>query len=126
LSEDETPANDNTNDSSNWEQRYKGLQKVVSTRDEALNTLEADRDRLAAEHAASIAELETYRQRDVDNSEEEAARQNYEQLRQRFEPENPRPISVNPSRVDKAGWEDAVGNPYSQRERKGTSSGWPT
>jgi hypothetical protein len=106
----------------NWEGRYAGLQKVLSKRDTELTTATTELDRLKAEHEQAIAELGTYRQRDVDASEEDLARQQYDALRARFEPDPPTPIGNNPQR---RGWEDGSGNSYAERERTGTGTGWP-
>jgi hypothetical protein len=106
----------------NWEQRYLGLQKVVAKRDEALNTKQAELDALRAEHEAATTRLNDYAQRDVDASEEEQARQQYELLRERFE-ETPTPVGNNQARPAQ-GWEDATER-YAERERTGTDSGFP-
>ena len=106
----------------NWEARYGGLQKVLAKRDTELTTATDELGRLRAEHEQAIADLATYRQRDVDASEDEQARQTYEQLRERFEAEPPKPIGNNPAR----GWADGSDSRYADRERTGTGSGWPT
>jgi hypothetical protein len=77
---------------------------------------------LQQEHEQTLAELATYRQRDVDASEEERARQQYEDLRKRFEPEPPTPIANQQAR----GWEEGSATPFGARERTGTGGGWPT
>jgi hypothetical protein len=116
------PADGDTNaPQEDWQSRYTGLQKVVAKRDTDLTTATSELDRLRAEHEQTLAELGTYRQRDVDTSEEDAARQSYEALRARFEPDPPKPIGNNPSR----GWEDGSGARYAERERTGTGQGWP-
>lgn len=122
-----TPAPDSgeaTEDATdNWEGRYAGLQKVLSKRDTELGTANAELDRLRAEHEQAIADLATYRQREVDASEEDLARQQYEDLKQRFEPEPPKPVGNNPQ----GGWMDAARSEYAERSREGTGSeGWPT
>lgn len=109
---------DSTNDEGNWESRYLGLQKVVAKRDEALHTSTAELDALRAEHEAANAELATFRQATVDASEEDTARQQYEDLRARFEPENPSPVGNNPARPAR-GWEDGPEAPWVTREREG-------
>lgn len=107
----------------NWEQRYQGLQKVLAKRDTELTAATAQLDQLRAEREQAAAELETYRQRETDASEEEQARQQYEQLRARFEPEPPTPIGNNPPRdwMDK---QDQSDNHYAS---KGSKAGlaWP-
>ena len=109
----------------NWESRYSGLQKVLAKRDTDLTTATGELGRLQEEHAKTLAELDTYRQRDVDASEEETARQQYEQLRQRFEQEPPKPIGNNAARQTRADdWTDS-GSTYATRERSGTGTGWP-
>jgi hypothetical protein len=107
----------------NWEQRYSGLQRVLAKRDETLAALTADLDRLKAEHAANDAELADFRQKTVDASEEEAARQTYEALRERFEREPPKPSGRNPPRVPE--WTDVREDTYAGRPRNGTGSGYP-
>lgn len=124
MPEDTTPpanSGDTSTPSDNWEQRYKGLQKVVATRDADLHTKDAELAALREENEATKAALDTYRQRDVDTSEEEAARQQYEALRARFEQEPPRPIGNNPARD----WTDGNGRRYADRERAGDSGGFP-
>lgn len=114
---------DITNAQENWESRYLGLQKVIAKRDTDLNTKQAELDALRAEHEAANTELAERRQRDVDTSEEDAARQQFEQLRERFDPA-PTPIGNSPARDWLSGSEDAG---YAQRERSGDSStSWPT
>lgn len=83
--------------SEDWARRYVGLQKVVAARDTELNTRQAALDALKAEHEAAITELNTYRQADVDKSEEETALRTYESLKERFSP-TPRPIGNNKAR----------------------------
>lgn len=118
------PANgDTTNEQDNWQERYGGLQKVLSNRDTELTTATAELDRLRAEHEQAIADLATYRQREVDTSEEDLARQQFEALKDRFEP-NPKPIGNNPARPAR-GWEDGSEKRYADRERTGTSQGFP-
>lgn len=113
---------DNTNaPEDNWESRYGGLQKVLSKRDTELTTATSELGRLRAEHEQALADLNTYRQRDVDTSEDDNARQQFEQLKERFEP-TPKPVGNNPQR----GWEDGSAERYASRERTGTDSGWPT
>ena len=108
----------------NWQERYTGLQKVVAKRDEALHTTTAALDALKAEHEAALAELNDHRQKQVDASEEETARQTYDQLRERFEPPPPTPPGSNPARG--GDWTAPSGTKYAERERTGTGSGWPT
>ncbi len=105
-----------------WESRYQGLQKVLSKRDGELSTATTELGQLKEERAKTIAELETYRQRDVDASEEDVARQQFDALRARFEPEPPKPVGNNPAR----GWEAGSESRYAERERTGTGTGWPT
>ena len=81
----------------NWPARYAGIQRVVALRDTALVTTQTELNALKAEHETAIAELATYRQRDVDTSEEEAALASYEALKERFSP-TPRPIGNNKAR----------------------------
>lgn len=107
----------------NWEQRYVGLQKVLAKRDTDLTDRQAALDALRAEKEAADLELAEYRQARVDASEKEAARTQYEQLRERFAAEErpPAPISNAAPRPndwferDKPGrWSpayDAEGNP---------------
>jgi hypothetical protein len=108
----------------NWEQRYLGLQKVLAQRDTALHTSTADLDALRAEHEAATAELAEHRQKVTDANEEETARQQYDQLRERFEPNPPTPMGSNPAVIG-ADWTSAGGK-YAERERTGTGTGWPT
>jgi hypothetical protein len=105
-----------------WESRYTGLQKVLSKRDSELTSATTELGKLQDEHGKTLADLDTYRQRDVDASEEDIARQQFEALRARFEPEPPKPIGNNPAR---RGWEEGSGERYAERERTGTSQGWP-
>ncbi len=105
----------------NWEARYKGLQKVLAERDTTLTTSTAALDSLRQEHEQTLAELDTYRQRDVDASEEEQARKTYEDLRARFEPEPPPPVGLKGRR----GWEDGSESGYLTRDKTG-STGFPT
>jgi hypothetical protein len=114
----------NTPQDNQWESRYAGLQKVVAKRDEALNTATAELDRLRAEHEAAQNELATFRQATVDASEEETARQQYEALKERFAEPNPKPIGNNPARPAR-GWEEGSEKRYADRERTGTSQGFP-
>ncbi len=111
MPEDTTPpANSGDNQQpqpDNWEGRYAGLQKVLAKRDTDLTTATTELDRLRRrENTKAQAELDTYRQRDVDAGEEEQARQSYEALRARFEPEPPRPVGNNPARS----WADGSGD----------------
>jgi chromosome segregation ATPase len=119
-----TPATTNDDTTENWEQRYAGLQKVLAKRDTELTTAQAALDALRAEHEQADADLATYRQRDVDASEEEQARTQYEALRERFEAEPPTPVGNNQQRPAR-GWEDGSESAYAERERAGTSMGWP-
>ena len=125
MSEPTTPSSDSGDTTSpqdtSWESRYTGLQKVLSKRDSELTGATTELGKLQEEHAKTLAELSTYRQRDVDASEEENARQQFEALRARFEPEPSRPIGNNPARD----WTDGSGSRYAERERVGTSQGWP-
>ncbi len=77
----------------NWSERYVGLQKVVAKRDSDLTATRAELDSLRAEKEAADLELAAFRQTTVDASEAEAAEAQYEQLRERFEPRPPMPIS---------------------------------
>jgi hypothetical protein len=104
-----------------WESRYTGLQKVLSKRDGELTSATTELGQLKDEHAKTIAELDTYRQRDVDASEEDIARQQFEALKERFDPP-PKPIGNNPQRD----WAEGSGSRYADRPRAGTSQGWPT
>jgi hypothetical protein len=122
MPEAPTPSTDDNSQQDNWEARYKGLQAVLGKRDTDLSTTSAELDRLRAEHEQAIADLSTYRQRDVDASEEDLARQQYEALRTRFEADPPKPIGNNPARD----WTDGSGERYRERERTGTGQGWPT
>jgi hypothetical protein len=116
------PADGDTNtEQDNWEGRYSGLQRVLAKRDTELTTATTELGRLQAEHEQAIADLATYRQRDVDTSEEDLARQQFEQLRERFEPEPVKPIGNNPARD----WTEGSGSRYAERPRTGTSHGWP-
>lgn len=81
----------------NWEQRYVGLQKVVAKRDTDLTAANVALDSLRAENEAANVELLDYRQKAVDESEDEAARTQYDQLRARFDPA-PKPVGNNPAR----------------------------
>jgi hypothetical protein len=118
-------AGDIANTQENWESRYLGLQKVVAKRDADMNTRQAELDALRAEHEAAQTELNDFRQKTVDASEEEQARAQYETLRTRFEPENPKPIGNNQARPAH-GWPDASGKGYADRDRLGTDMGFPT
>ncbi len=84
---------DTTSHTGDWEQRYIGLQKVVEKRDAELAKRQAALDALKAEHEAATSQLNEYRQKDVDTSEEAAALAQYEQLRERFESPPPVPVS---------------------------------
>jgi hypothetical protein len=97
--ENQTPQDD-------WQSRYAGLQKVLSKRDTELTTANASLDQLRKEHEQAVADLATYRQRDVDASEEDDARRQYESLRARFEEAPPKPVGNNPT----GGWTDARGD----------------
>lgn len=120
---------DNQDASDNWEARYRGLQKVLAGRDTELTAANASLGTLQEEHAKTLAELDTYRQRDVDASEEENARQQYETLRARFgDEESPRPVGNNPQRGNAPtgdDWLSTEPSAYKARERSGTESGWP-
>ena len=124
-----SPDSGDSNTSDNWESRYAGLQKVLSKRDTDLTAAQAEADTLRKEREQVQAELEAYRQRDVDTSEEEQARQQYEDLKTRFEPENEKPIGNNASKAnrgtDENDWLTGSGNPYGSRERTGTGGGFP-
>jgi hypothetical protein len=124
------PANSgNANTQDNWESRYSGLQKVLSKRDTELTTATSELDRLREEHAKLAEELDTYRQRDVDASEEEVARQQYEALRERFgTEETPRPVGNNPTRSNVGmgdDWLSGSDGGYASRERTGDGMGFP-
>ncbi len=119
------PANsgDNQTPQDDWQSRYAGLQKVVAKRDTELTTANASLDQLRKEHEQALADLNTYRQRDVDASEEEQAKAQYESLRARFEAPPPTPIGNNPKgtswtdgREDDANWRD--------RDRIDRGAGW--
>ncbi len=125
--DDMTPSSDDsgdiTNDADNWQGRYAGLQKVLSKRDTELTTATTSLDQLRKEHEQALADLNTYRQRDVDASEEEQAKAQYESLRARFEAPPPTPIGNNPKgtswtdgREDDANWRD--------RDRIDRGAGW--
>jgi hypothetical protein len=120
---DTTPTPDAPTEQENWQQRYIGLQKVVASRDTALNTSTAALDALQAEHEAALTELATYRQKAVDAGEEAAALAQYEALQARFEPPAPKPIRNNPARNGAASddW-------LAPRERatRDVSEGFPT
>lgn len=125
MTETTTPSTgngDESNTQENWESRYLGLQKVVAKRDAELNTRQAELDALRAEHEAATTALSDFRQKTADANEEELARQQYEQLRHRFEAEPPTPIGNSPART----WADGSGGDYAGRERTGTGMGWPT
>lgn len=134
MPDDTTPAPDHSGSAAvgdqsnapqeNWEQRYLGLQKIVAKRDEALHTSTAELDALKAEHEAATARLSEYDQKVADANEEETARQQYDQLRQRFEAPPPKPIGTNMPRG--ADWTAPEGSKYAERERTGTGTGWPT
>lgn len=124
---DMTPSSDDsgdiTNDADNWQGRYAGLQKVLSKRDTELTTATTSLDQLRKEHEQALADLATYRQRDVDTSEEEQARQQFESLKARFETPPPKPIGNNPKsgswtdgRADDANWRE--------RDRIDRGAGW--
>ncbi len=114
---------DNQTPQDDWQGRYAGLQKVVAKRDTELTTANASLDQLRKEHEQALADLNTYRQRDVDASEEEQAKAQYESLRARFEAPPPTPIGNNPKgtswtdgREDDANWRD--------RDRIDRGAGW--
>jgi Skp family chaperone for outer membrane proteins len=109
----------------NWEQRYLGLQKVVAKRDAELNTRQAELDALRAEHEAATNRLNDYAQRDVDATEEEQARQQYEALRERFEAEPPTPVGNNQQRTPRDWTDQNERADYIERVREGTGMGWP-
>lgn len=122
--DDMTPSSDDsgdTNDADNWQGRYAGLQKVLAKRDSELSTANASLDQLRKESEQALADLDTYRQRDVDTSEEDLARQQFEALRTRFEAPAPTPIGNNAARD----WTDSQSERYGDRERTGTSQGFP-
>jgi hypothetical protein len=124
---DTTPSPDSGDSNTpqdNWEGRYAGLQKVLAKRDTELSTATAELDRLRTEHEQALTDLATYRQRDVDASEEEQARQQYEQLRERFEEAPPTPVGNNQQRTP-ASCADASDRSFIDRERTGTSAGYP-
>jgi hypothetical protein len=115
----------------NWESRYTGLQKVLGKRDSELASATSALGTLREEHAKALAELDTYRQRDVDAAEEDVARQQYESLKARFDnEESPRPVGNNQQRQqprEEPDWLSATpSGGYASRERTGTGSGWPT
>jgi hypothetical protein len=130
---DTTPSPDSgdiTNAQENWEGRYAGLQKVLAKRDTELTTANTSLDALRTEHEQALADLATYRQRDVDASEEEQARAQYESLKARFGAEETHtPVGNNAARGNAPAAENdwLSGNPsgYQSRERTGTGSGWP-
>jgi septal ring factor EnvC (AmiA/AmiB activator) len=106
----------------NWEGRYAGLQKVLAKRDSELTTTAAELDNLRKEREQAQAELDTYRQRTVDASEEEQARQSYEALRARFEQAPPTPVGNNPARS----WADGSGDTnWRGRSHDGDGQGFP-
>lgn len=123
--EDTTPspdAGDTSSEQDNWQGRYAGLQKVVAKRDTELTTATTELDRLREENAKALADLGTYRQRDVDASEDEQARQSYEALRARFEPEPPKPVGNNPAKT----WADGSGDTnWRGRPHDGDGQGFP-
>jgi hypothetical protein len=127
VPDDTTPApegDQNQAPQENWQERYTGLQKIVAKRDEALHTTTATLDALRAEHEAALAELSEHRQKQVDASEEETARHQYDQLKARFEAPPPVPAGTNAPRG--GDWTAPEGSKYATRERTGTSTGWPT
>lgn len=117
---DQTNANaDQDND---WSKRYQGLQRVLAQRDEALAAATADLDRLRQEHEQADSELASYRERDASANEEETARQQYESLRERFEPKPPaKPLGNNPVRQ----WFEPETKPR-EREPIGSGLHFPT
>ena len=124
---DTTPSPDSgdiTTTSDDWQSRYVGLQKVVAKRDTELTTTQAELEQLRKEREQAQAELDTYRQRDVDASEEEQARQQYEALRTRFEEGPPKPVGNNAQRPAK-GWEDGSDTSWTTRGHNGNGSGFP-
>jgi hypothetical protein len=116
------PANGEQTPEENWEQRYAGLQKVIAKRDGALADRQRALDALQAEHVAALLELADFRQKAVDASEDEAARQQYEQLRERFEPAPPTPLGANPPRD----WTDHADRQRSPKPELAESTGYPT
>ena len=133
MTENTTPPDSGTNDAEpqeNWEQRYIGLQKVLAKRDDALNTVNAALDALKAEHEAALSQVNEYRQKDVDIEEEEQARQQFESLRERFDP-TPKPIDNAIGRHSGREWFElaAEGVEVMRRDYEGDeakSTGWPT
>jgi hypothetical protein len=110
-----------------WASRYTGLQRVLSTRDRELAGATSELGKLQEEHAKVIAELDTYRQRDVNASEEATAREQYEALRARFGVEET-PTPVGNSQARTAPREDdwlSAGSGYNARERTGDGTGFP-
>jgi hypothetical protein len=122
---DTTPSTPDNNPTDNWQQRYTGLQKVVATRDADLHTANAALDTLRLEHEQALARIAEYDQQAVDASEEEQARQTYEQLRERFETAPPTPIGNNPARPTNGWADDDDGPTWGGRERVGDSAGYP-
>jgi hypothetical protein len=107
----------------NWEQRYIGLQRVIAKRDEAMHTMTGELDSLRAEKEALLSQINDYTQARVDEAEEEAARQQYEALRERFDP-TPVPVGNNP----RGEWFNPEGRQYVAKTDLGDQSqqGWPT
>ena len=118
------PANsgDNQTPQDDWQSRYAGLQKVVAKRDTELATATTSLDQLRKEHEQALADLATYRQRDVDAGEEEQAKAQYEALRMRFEQAPPTPVGNNPARS----WADGSGDTnWRGRSHDGDGQGFP-
>lgn len=109
--------NANADQDNEWSKRYQGLQRVLAQRDEALAASTADLDRLRQEHEQATAELTAFRDKEASANEEENARQQYEALRERFEPKPPaKPLGNNPVRE----WFEPE---RQQREREPIGSG---
>ena len=133
VTEDTTPPDLGANDAEpqeNWEQRYIGLQKVVAKRDTELATRLAELDALRAEHEATLTQVNEFTQREVDDKEEEEARQQFESLRERFDPA-PKPIANAIGRHSGKEWFElaAEGVERMRRDYEGDEDktiGWPT
>ena len=127
MSSETTPADPGDADNSNWEARYRGLQKVLSTRDRELATAVAERQTLAAQieaQKADLTEYEEFRQAKAAADAEQSEREQYEALRAKFDAEEPAPSPPQrPNEMSRLGWTDRYERKPAE-ERTG-GDGWP-
>jgi hypothetical protein len=78
--------------------KYRGLQTAMNKRHEELLTARQSAQVLTDELASAHAELDAYKNKDLAASEAAREEAQYEQLREKYEPPNPRPHGNNPQR----------------------------